>query len=121
MVVQGSPFYDRFGGIHDTYGNAMGMRGYPSGRYADGSTFVFDIHHETFEKGYVEPTTRRQVDVMVKHGGIWRYFEFAGDCHTKRSVTVAQGEAQCAACHNLARPDHVFRNEDPPPAIGLTP
>jgi len=117
VVLPGSPAYPGFGGIHDTYGNAIAMRGYPAGKYADGSVFVFDVHHEVVGKGSIEPAKRRQVDVMVKRKGVWDYFEFKGDSRTELSVTVAQGRSQCAGCHDGAKRDHVFREEDAAPAM----
>lgn len=117
VVLPGSPAYAGFGGIHDTYGNAIAMRGHPEGRYADGSIFVFDVHREVTGKGSIEPAERRQVDVMAKREGVWDYFEYRGDSRTNLSVTVAQGRQQCAGCHERAPRDHVFHKEDAAPSM----
>ena len=89
------------------------MDGYRSGRFPDGSVIVFD-NHETFTtQGTELPGRRRFIDVMVKTGGSWRFGEFAGDSRTERSVTVAQGEAQCASCHAQSPTDHVYSQYTP--------
>jgi hypothetical protein len=117
VILEGSPAYQGFGGLHETYGNAVAMRGYPKGQYSNGAMFVFDVHNVAIAKGSIEPTKRRQVDVMIKTAGAWKFYEFKGDSHTERSITVAQGEAQCAACHNGAPKDHVFRTDDQAPSM----
>ena len=117
VVLEGSPAYERFGGLHEIYGNAIAMRDYPKGRYSNGSVFVFDVHNVAIAKGSIEPTSRRQVDVMIKQGGAWKFFEFRGDSRSERSVTAAQGEQECAACHNKAPRDHVFHDPVQAPSM----
>lgn len=84
------------------------MVGYQSGRFPDGSVIVFDNHETVTSQGVEQPGRRRFVDVMAKSKGSWRFGEFAGDSKTKRNVTAAQGEFQCASCHAQSPTDHVF-------------
>jgi len=113
IVGPTSGAFKRFGGMHSIYANPAAMDGYRSGRFPDGSVIVFD-NHETFTtQGTELPGRRRFIDVMVKTGGSWRFGEFAGDSRTERSVTVAQGEAQCASCHAQSPTDHVYSQYTP--------
>ena len=113
VVGPASGAFKRFGGMHSIYANPAAMDGYRSGRFPTGSVIVFDNHETLTMQGAELPGRRRFIDVMVKTDGSWRFGEFAGDSRTERSVTVAQGEAQCASCHAQSPTDHVYSQFNP--------
>jgi len=108
-----NPAFSRFEGTHSIYANPTALEGYRTGRFPDGSVIVFDNHETLAVQGAQFPGKRKFVDVMAKAGGSWRFGEFTGDSKTERSVTVAQGQTQCAACHTSAPTDHVFSRFTP--------
>jgi len=89
------------------------MEGYRTGRFPNGSVIVFDNHETLTFQGSELAGKRRFVDVMAKTGASWRFGEFAGDSKELRSVTVAQGQTQCAACHSKSPTDHVYSQFNP--------
>jgi hypothetical protein len=113
VVGPTSGAFKRFGGMHSIYANPAAMDGYRSGHFTDGSVIVFDNHETLAAQGAEFPGRRRFIDVMMKTNGSWRFNEFAGDSRTVRSVTVAQGEAQCASCHAQSPTDHVYSQYAP--------
>jgi hypothetical protein len=113
VIEPANPAFQRFGGIHSIYASPAAMEGYRSGHFPDGSVIVFDVHETTTFQDIEQPGRRRFIDVMTKSGGSWRFGEFSGDSKTKRNVTMAQGETQCATCHAKSPTDHVFSRYDP--------
>jgi hypothetical protein len=108
-----NPAFLRFAGLHSIYANPTALEGYRTGRFPDGSVIVFDNHEMLTIQGAEIAGKRKFIDVMVKAGGSWRFGEFSGDSRTERSVTVAQGETQCAACHASVQTDHVYSQFNP--------
>jgi len=113
VVGPTSTAFARFGGLHSIYANPTAMEGYRTGRFPSGSVIVFDNHQTLTFNGTELPAKRRFIDVMAKAGESWRFGEFSGDSKTQRSVTVAEGESQCAACHAQAPTDHVYSQFNP--------
>lgn len=92
-------------GFQHIYANEKAMAGYATGKYAEGSIFVFDVL-ETMEQpnGNLLEGKRKLVDVMVKDSiqyaatGGWGYEEFKGDSKTER-VIKTMAEKACYNCH----------------------
>jgi len=113
IVGPTSTAFARFGGMHSIYANPTAMKGYGTGKFPDGSVIVFDNHETLTFQGAELPGRRRFIDVMVKTNGSWTFGEFSGDSRTERSVTVTQGQTQCAACHAKTPTDHVYSQYNP--------
>ena len=111
LINPDSPAYDHFGGIHHIYANDKAVRGFESGRFADGSVLVFDVLAVETAKGATVEKERRIVDVMHKDSarfastGGWGFEEFRGDTQ-ERNLTPATA-AECFKCHS-AKKDHDF-------------
>ena len=108
FVGPGSTAYPRFGGLHDIYANPVALTGYKSGTFPTGSVLIFDVHEAKAGPGSYEPAERKQLDVMTKTNSGWQFVEYAKNSQTDQSVSLAQSETQCAACHQSARRDRVF-------------
>lgn len=115
MVIEaGHPLYGSFGGIHHLYANTKALKGYASGRFADGSVLVFDLLEATRADNAVTEGTRKLIGVMEKNAarfaatGGWGFEGFAGDSRTQRLVG-AEAATACFACHQArAEQDYVF-------------
>lgn len=100
-----SPIYKKYGGIHHTYANPKAVEGLRTGKYPDGSVFVFDqIELITKPGGVTAEGQRRFIDVMhkddakfAKTGG-WGFEEFNADSSTERLLTP-ESSAKCYSCH----------------------
>ena len=103
-----SPAFARFGGMHNIYANSIALKGYRTGIFPEGSVLVFDVLDTASIASSLETTVRKFSDVMEKRGGTWHYSEFRGDSRTERSVTTADGVAQCKGCHIKARAEEVY-------------
>jgi len=103
-----SPAFARFGGMHNIYANSTALKGYRTGKFPDGSVIVFDVLDTASIASSLETTVRKFSDVMEKRDGGWHYSEFRGDSRTERSVTTADGIAQCKGCHTKARTEEVY-------------
>ena len=103
-----SSAFARFGGMHNIYANSIALEGYRTGRFPDGSVIVFDVLDTVSIPLSLETTARKFSDVMEKRGGTWHYSEFRGDSRTERSVTTADGIAQCQGCHTKSKTEEVF-------------
>jgi hypothetical protein len=96
-------------GLYHIYANDAAMRGYASGRFADGSMIAFDLFDVTVENNVTKQAARKLVDVMVKDSvrfadsGGWGFAEFIGDEHVRKEGV----QAQCASCH-VSRKDHDY-------------
>lgn len=107
-IGEGGPGYPHFAGLHHIYANRPAMTGFRSGTFPTGSVVVFDVLTTKAGTGTLTTTDRRFRDVMEKSADGWRFTEFNLDSHTERNVTTEAGVKQCAACHEAAKPDHVF-------------
>jgi hypothetical protein len=115
MVIEaGHPLYASFGGIHHLYANKKALKGYASGRFADGSVIVFDLLEATSADHAVTEGARKLIGVMEKDAGRfaatggWGFEGFAADSRTERLVGAAAPTA-CFACHQArADQDYVF-------------
>ena len=107
-----NPGFKFSGGFHHIYANGIGMNGYQTGKFAEGSILVFDVINYKEANGNIEETDRFHLDVMVKDSvkyhstGGWGFEEFEKDSHEQRNLTVSI-QAQCAKCH-AAQSDFVF-------------
>ncbi len=108
VITSASPLFARFGGVHTIYANELAMQGYRGGPFPDGSVIVFDVRETGPGPAYYEPVRRKQVDMMIKKEGRWRFTEFTGDSRTERGVPVDQADTQCAVCHAKAPRDSVY-------------
>ena len=94
---------DARSGIHHIYANPLALRGYETGRFADGSVIVFDLLAVTTQNGTTKEAGRKLVDVMHKDSsrfaetGGWGFEEFRGDTRD-RVIGVRAGTA-CFQCH----------------------
>lgn len=103
-----SPAFARFGGMHNIYANSIALKGYRTGVFPEGSVIVFDVLDTASIASSLETTARKFSDVMEKRNGTWHYSEFHGDSRTERSVTTADGIAQCKGCHTKAKTEEVY-------------
>lgn len=114
VIAQGHPLFDAFGGIHHIYASDLGLKGYASGRCADGSIIVFDLleahtmDHATTEDG------RKVLGVMHKDSkrwaatGGWGFEGVREDSRTDRAVGAVAATA-CFTCHTSQQNrDYVF-------------
>lgn len=104
VLLPGHALENPFGGIHHVYANDKAVKGLESGKYADGSVFVFDLL-EYAEKDHAgSEGARKLVGVMQMKAkqyaatGGWGYEGFKADSRTERLVT--DGGASCHSCHS---------------------
>jgi Cytochrome P460 len=115
VIEKGHPLFESFGGIHHIYANASALRGYRSGKFADGSVIVFDLLDATrTNDSAVVEGARKVVGVMHKNSrlyastGGWGYEGFKGDSRSERVVGAKAAEA-CHGCHTAQKAkDYVF-------------
>ncbi|AHE97064.1 cytochrome P460 family protein [Thioalkalivibrio paradoxus] len=113
VIHDGHPLADPFAGIHHIYVNDPALEGLQTGRYADGSVFVFDLLEADAGDEAITEGERKLVGVMVKGAetyretGGWGFEGFAGDSRDQR--LVSDGGQGCFACHqSQADSDYVF-------------
>jgi hypothetical protein len=93
----------RYKGFHHIYANDKALAGLQSGRYANGSIFVFDVIEAVPKNGNITEGNRKLIDVMVKDSksydstGGWGFEEFNDSSKTARMLT--QPKTQCFNCH----------------------
>lgn len=98
-------------GFNHVYANALAMRGYPDGKFPEGSVFVLEVIATVPVENYTSEAGRHHMDVIQKDSlkfastGGWGYAQFEGD-NSRRMLTLEQKKA-CNACH-LKQEDHVF-------------
>ncbi len=104
MLIQpGHGLEDPFAGIHHVYANELAVRGQHSGKYADGSVFVFDLLEYKEGDNAIVEGPRKLVGVMqhdqsaYDNTGGWGFEGFAGDSKTER--LVSDGGLSCFGCH----------------------
>jgi hypothetical protein len=114
-IDRGHPLFDSFGGIHHLYANERAMRGYRSGKFANGAVIVFDLLEmtKTDDHAIVEGP-RKVLGVMRKDArryaktGGWGFEAFKGDSRSER-VVGAKAEQACFGCHaGQKAKDYVF-------------
>lgn len=114
MVLKpGHPLYDAVGGMHHIYANPKAMRGYKSGRFADGSVIVFDLFEAVDKDNAVAEGKRKAVVVMARNAKAdkandgWGYEVF--DPQSKKGSLDAKAQADCHSCHRSQQDkDFVF-------------
>ena len=114
MVLKpGHPLYDAVGGMHHIYANPKAMRGYKSGRFADGSVIVFDLFEAVDKDNAVAEGKRKAVVVMARNAKAhkandgWGYEVF--DPQLKKGSLDAKAQADCHSCHRAQQDkDFVF-------------
>lgn len=105
----GHPLYESFGGLHHLYANPKAVRGYRSGRFADGAVIVFDLLEAKNEGNAVSEGERKVLGVMVRDArryaatGGWGFEAFAGG-DPKRPLVGGNAAKACFECH-AARKD----------------
>ena len=114
QILPGHPLHEAFGGVHHIYANAKALAGYRSGKFADGSVIVFDLHDAKLESNTVTAGARKVVGVMHKNAkayaatGGWGFEGFKGDSKTDRAVG-ANATTACFGCHAPQKQrDYVF-------------
>lgn len=117
VIAQGHPLFDAFGGIHHIYANDLALKGYASGRFADGSIIVFDLLEAHTKDNATTEGGRKVLGVMHKDGkrwpatGGWGFEGFKGDSRTDRAVGAvgAVATTACFTCHTSQQNrDYVF-------------
>lgn len=104
VIEEGHPLHASFGGIHHIYANKKAVKGYRTGKFADGSVIVFDLLEDHRGDGAIVEGARKVAGVMHKNSkkyaqtGGWGFEGFAGGDPTKR-VVKDQAEAACFSCH----------------------
>ncbi|MBL8429439.1 MAG: cytochrome P460 family protein [Dechloromonas sp.] len=114
MVLKpGHPLYDAVGGMHHIYANPKAIRGYKSGRFADGSVIVFDLFEAVDKDNAVSEGNHKAVVVMARNGKAhkandgWGYEVF--DPQSKKGSLDAKAQADCHSCHKSQQDkDFVF-------------
>jgi hypothetical protein len=113
LVGPQNPAFQHYVGLHHIYANEIGMDGYASGRFADGSVLVFDLLETRENSGITTEGSRRFIDVMRRDSqlyattGGWGFEEFSGDGHTGTLTTEAK--TSCYNCHATQKArDFVF-------------
>jgi len=114
IIDSQSKAFIRFGGFHHIYANDKAMSGNDSGRFPDGSVFVFDVFEAIYKGGDIVEGKRRMIDVMIKGEekykatGGWGFEEFSGDSKTERTVKQTAA-VQCFKCHSaMIKNDFVY-------------
>jgi hypothetical protein len=118
LVQKGHFLWPQFGGIHHIYANPKALAALQAhAPFPDGSVFVLDVLAERADLNAILEGPRTLVAVMEKHGtrfaktGGWGYEVFKGEA---RQRSVADGGAQCHACHKSRRShDYVFHEWRP--------
>lgn len=114
QILPGHPLFEAFGGLHHIYANPKALTGYRSGKFADGSVIVFDLHEAKAESNTVTAGARKVLGVMHKNAkayaatGGWGFEGFKGDSRTERAVGTNAATA-CFGCHAPQKQrDYVF-------------
>lgn len=113
VLLPGHALENPFEGIHHVYANDKAAAGLTSGKYADGSVFVFDLlAYSEADKAGTEGA-RKLLGIMHKDGkrfaatGGWGFEGFKGDSKTERLVT--DNGQSCFSCHASQKErDYVF-------------
>lgn len=113
LINKGHPLYDAVGGIHHIYANRTALKGYKSGKFADGSVIVFDLFEAVDKDNAVAEGGRKAVVVMSRNAKAhrntagWGYQVF--DPKTRQGVLDAKAQGECHACHvGQKDKDYVF-------------
>jgi hypothetical protein len=114
QIHEGHALHAAFGGLHHIYANKKAMKGYRTGRFADGSVIVFDLLTATTADNATVEGARKVVGVMEKNSrrfaatGGWGFEGFAAGDRTQRAVG-ANAATACYQCHTAqAQRDYVF-------------
>lgn len=115
LIGPQSPNYAQIGGYQHVYANKIGMEGYRTGQFPEGSVLVYDfLESRETAPGNIAEGPRRFTSVMVKDSkryaatGGWGYEEFRGDSETERMI-AAEASTKCFACHSSKKDrDYVF-------------
>lgn len=109
MVINpGHGLYDAFGGIHHLYANKAAIKGYQTGKWADGAVITFDLLEAKSADNTVTEGVRKVLGVMHRDAkkyaatGGWGYEGFKGDSMTERAVG-ANAASACHHCHTAQK------------------
>lgn len=98
-------------GLHHIYANDKALRGYPVGRFPNGSVIVFDVFEVATTGNVTAEVSRRHIDVMHKdssrfaESGGWGFEEFRGG--GRDPALDAPTRMACLQCHT-AKKDRDF-------------
>jgi hypothetical protein len=103
LLIEESPFFEKFGGIHHIYANDSALRAMKEGTpYPGDAVLVFDLlSAERIEGGYISGE-RRRIDVMQRgrqsfaQTDGWGYASFKGSGEERVSQNVLEA---CHGCH----------------------
>ncbi len=100
----GHALYESFGGLHHIYANPKAVKGYRSGKFADGAVIVFDLLAARHGDNALVEGERKVLGVMVRDKrkyaatGGWGFEGFAGG-DPKKPVVGTNAATACFACH----------------------
>jgi hypothetical protein len=100
----GHALYESFGGLHHIYANPKALKGYQTGKFANGSVIVFDLLEAKTDGNALTEGKRKVLGVMVRDSGKyaatggWGFEGFAGGDRAKRAAGDNAATA-CFACH----------------------
>lgn len=113
LIHPGHALADPFQGIHHIYANSKALAGLKSGKYEDGSTFVFDLLNYVDKDLTITEGERKLIGVMHKDAktyaatGGWGFEGFGGNKKTER--LTKDGGKGCFDCHTSEKSkDYVF-------------
>lgn len=104
----GHALYESFGGIHHLYANPKAVKGYRTGRFADGAVIVFDLLEAETDGHALVEGKRKVLGVMARDArkytatGGWGFEAFAGG-DPKRPVVGANAAKACFECHEAQK------------------
>ena len=107
VVGKASPIFERQGGIHHFYANALAVEGYRSGVFPDGAILIDDLLTAEESGGVTKAGPRRMTSVMVRDAarfadtGGWGFELFEKD--GREGSLTAEKRAACHACHAKAK------------------
>jgi len=115
LIGPKSPLYKDLGGYQHVYANKLGMEGYRTGHFPEGSVLIYDfLEGQETESGSTLEGPRRFTSVMVRDSkryaatGGWGYEEWRGDSTTDRMI-AADAATKCFACHKqVEQTEYVF-------------
>jgi hypothetical protein len=107
VVGKASPVFERQGGIHHFYANALAVEGYRTGTFPDGAVLIDDLLTAEETAGVTKTGARRTTSVMVRDAaryadtGGWGYEVFEKD--GRAGTLSAEKRAACQSCHAKAK------------------
>jgi hypothetical protein len=107
----GHPLYESFGGLHHIYANHKAVKGYQTGKFADGAVIVFDLLEAKHDGSAVIEGNRKLLGVMARdkkrygETGGWGFEGFAGG-DPRKPIVGANAAKACFECHVSRQADN---------------